>query len=819
MRSRFFSLVCALAALSSLSGCTDTSQGDVALVSSPAEVNFGQVVIGQQAVTSLSITNNGEGTATLSEPSFGGSGASVFGMESRPWPFALASGASLALQVSYSPTAVGDDSATLVFSRDSDGTAEELLQVSLSGTGAPVPGADADGDGYASDQDGGDDCDDTDPNVNPGATEVCGDGVDNDCDGTTDVGADADTDGSDSCLDCDDNDINTFPGAAELCDGVDNNCDEQIDNDVAYVDWYPDGDGDGYGDESGTPVNDCAVVAGHASAIGDCDDADDTIHPNAVELCNGIDEDCDSVVPSDETDDDGDGYVECTWVGESGTQGDDDDSAGDDDDSAGDDDDSASGDDDAWVIGGDDCDDAEPARNPGAAEICDGLDNDCDNTIPADELDGDADGESPCAGDCDDNDIDIYSTADELCDAIDSDCDSSLVDEFDDYDGDGDPDCTDLDDDNDNDPDTTDCDDNNASIFTGAVDLCDGFDWDCDGSLTDGAGATEFSNHDGDLEPDCFDTDDDNDGVADSSDDCATGDLGWTSSSTTDFDGDGCQDASEDTDDDNDSDPDSSDCDDNNAGVYNGNSETCGNDQDDDCDADTTCVEVTQSQAGVTTFSQSIPPYTGSVSAAAWYAYDAGRNASSDTGLEVENQIVEMIYQEPATLGSGLFMTLFIDSNRDSGTSGNIDIDGTGFNGAQWLVEDDPNENNTTINTDGTFSNDWNWATCCNDGAVIGPLETDFCVTLTITSHSSSIAGITTYDGSAEGCSDPAYVTQQTCTDASATWLDATPVTVIDQSSGACSDPAHSTETDCTAASETWTPWLLTETVTFCEDY
>ncbi len=762
-----------------ISGCNE-APGSVALASAPSEVNFGQVVIGQQAVTSLSITNSGESTAVLLEPSFGASGAATFGIESRPWPFELASGASIAMQVTYSPTAIGEDAASLIFSRQNGDELEELLQVALAGTGTAVPGADNDGDGYTSDQEGGDDCNDADPEVNPGATEACGDGVDNDCDGTIDIGADADTDGSDSCQDCDDNDINTYPTAPELCDGIDNNCDELIDNDVEYVDWYPDTDDDGYGDETGTAVNDCAPVDGHASATGDCDDSDGTIHPNAVELCNGLDEDCDAVVPVDEIDDDGDGYVECDWVGT-----------------------------DTAVVGGEDCDDSDATSNPGATEICDGNDNDCDADTPADEADGDSDGERGCEGDCNDADNSIHSLATESCDTVDSDCDGSLVDEFDDFDGDLEPDCTDLDDDNDNDPDTTDCDDNNASIHNGAVDICDGADWDCDGSLVD-----EFTNTDGDLEPDCFDTDDDNDTVGDSADsdpldpnvcgdsdadtceDCISG-VSDPASDGTDTDSDGLCDLG-DPDADGDGDEGAAaggadtDCDDLDAAVYNGNTETCSNGVDDDCDATTTCVAVTQ--GGVT---QVLAPFAGTTDAVTWYDEDndgAGRNASSNTGLEVENHVVEMIYQEPASEGSELFMALFIDSNRDSGTTGNITIDGTGFTGLSGAVVNDDDSESISIDSNGDFSNSWSWATCCNDGAIIGPLVMDFSVTLTITSHSSSIVGVSSYDGS-------------------------NVVTVADATTGACSDPAILTEADCTTASETWTPRLVTDTVTFSDAY
>jgi hypothetical protein len=78
---------------------------------------------------------------------------------------------------------------------------------------------DADGDGEPA----GRDCDDDDPDIFPGALELC-DGVDNDCDEIVD--GDSDEDGSDVCDDCDDSDGGRFPGARDLCDGVDSDCDE-----------------------------------------------------------------------------------------------------------------------------------------------------------------------------------------------------------------------------------------------------------------------------------------------------------------------------------------------------------------------------------------------------------------------------------------------------------------------------------------------------------------------------------------------------------------------------------------------------------------
>ncbi len=71
----------------------------------------------------------------------------------------------------------------------------------------------------------------------------------------------------------------------------------------------------------------------------------------------------------------------------------------------------------------DDCDDGDPAVYPGAAELCNGVDDDCDGVIPADELDGDGDGYAPCDGDCDDGDPSVYPGAPEPCDGVDHDCD------------------------------------------------------------------------------------------------------------------------------------------------------------------------------------------------------------------------------------------------------------------------------------------------------------------------------------------------------------------------------------------------------------
>ncbi len=170
------------------------------------------------------------------------------------------------------------------------------------------------------------DCNDADANIHPGATEVC-DGVDNNCDGKIDDAdpavdlstgtlfhADADGDGYgdpnaphlsctapvgyvDDNSDCDDTNPAIHPGANEVCDGVDNNCNGLVDGADPTLDtsteqaYYRDGDGDGYGAGSATLA--CGQPSGYVTLAGDCNDADATTHPGAVEICDGRDNDCD----------------------------------------------------------------------------------------------------------------------------------------------------------------------------------------------------------------------------------------------------------------------------------------------------------------------------------------------------------------------------------------------------------------------------------------------------------------------------------------------------------------------------------------------
>ena len=166
----------------------------------------------------------------------------------------------------------------------------------------------------------GDDCDDANSAVFPGGTELC-DGIDNDCDGFANIGGavevDADGDLSLSCVDCDDTDAAAFPG--NTVDATSGEC---------MVDL----DGDTFGDANAGAPYDPGT---------DCDDTDADRFPGNAEVCDGVDNDCDEVVPVIETiDSDSDTYPDCY-----------------------------------------DCDSANDEVYPGASEICDGLDSDCDGSL------------------------------------------------------------------------------------------------------------------------------------------------------------------------------------------------------------------------------------------------------------------------------------------------------------------------------------------------------------------------------------------------------------------------------------------------------
>jgi len=318
--------------------------------------------------------------------------------------------------VFLSPAYMGKTTYGSYFTRS--GETDQLLEEAVAWAGGCI---DADGDLGLDSGCGGDDCDDGDEAVFWGATEACN-GVDDDCDGVVPADeTDDDLDGTTECEgDCDDTDATLY---VEDLDG----------------DGYSTCDGDC--DDADTALNlDDLDGDGWSTCDGDCDEADPDRHPTAVEQCNGIDDDCDDVVPDDETDDDGDGLAEC--------EGDCDDT----DPAIGVED----GDGDGWSTCDGDCDDGDENVNPDAAEVpYDGVDDDCSGADLTD-VDGDGYDGGDEGDDCDDGDGDVWPGADEVCDdQVDNDCDG-LADDLDEDCQAGDDDTADDDDDDD---DTADDDD------------------------------------------------------------------------------------------------------------------------------------------------------------------------------------------------------------------------------------------------------------------------------------------------------------------------------------------------------------------------
>ena len=245
---------------------------------------------------------------------------------------------------------------------------------------ASNPGAcDEDGDGFRPSEG---DCDDADAAVNPSEVEACN-GKDENCNGEVDEGVtqswypDADHDGfgdpnaaSSACeapagfipngTDCDDAAAAAFPGATETCDGVDNDCDGTIDNGVTSV-WYADTDGDGYGDAASSQVA-CEGPEGFVTDSTDCDDGSGSVHPGLDEVCDELDNDCDGTVDEGMTttfwaDIDGDGFGNAAMSQDACAL--------------------PTG----YSVNDTDCDDMQVSSYPGATEVCNDFDDDCDGTI------------------------------------------------------------------------------------------------------------------------------------------------------------------------------------------------------------------------------------------------------------------------------------------------------------------------------------------------------------------------------------------------------------------------------------------------------
>ncbi|HJW29956.1 MAG TPA: putative metal-binding motif-containing protein, partial [Saprospiraceae bacterium] len=94
--------------------------------------------------------------------------------------------------------------------------------------------------------------------------------------------------------DCNDSNMNIHPGASETCNLIDDDCDGLTDEGVQLT-FYADADNDGYGNPSLSQVA-CTAPTGFVANDDDCDDANMNVHPNATEICNQIDDDCDGSI-------------------------------------------------------------------------------------------------------------------------------------------------------------------------------------------------------------------------------------------------------------------------------------------------------------------------------------------------------------------------------------------------------------------------------------------------------------------------------------------------------------------------------------------
>jgi len=294
------------------------------------------------------------------------------------------------------------------------------------------------------------------------------------------------------------------PAATEICNQTDDDCDGLTDGqDDSLQDpptWYTDGDGDGYGDaDDSMPA--CDKPYGRVADATDCDDGDAAINPGATEVCNSVDDDCDGLIDGQDDsladgttwyqDSDGDGYGDPTVSDHSCS--------------------APSG----YVADGTDCDDGDSAVSPGAAEVCNSADDDCDGLTDDDDSDvgdpetwypdADADGYGDTSGsplvqcaepsghvpsgdsDCDDGDAAVNPGATEVCNSVDDDCDG-LTDDQDGSLSDGTDWCQDADGDGYGDAsvtdhscsqpsayveDCSDCDDGDATLTTDCGDYAD----------------------------------------------------------------------------------------------------------------------------------------------------------------------------------------------------------------------------------------------------------------------------------------------------------------------------------------------------------
>jgi predicted glutamine amidotransferase len=313
---------------------------------------------------------------------------------------------------------------------------------------------DADGDGYGANCALGVDCDDNNSAVHPGAPETCN-GIDDNCNSQVDEGVmttffqDADLDSfgnsaasQQSCskplgyvtdnTDCNDADTNIRPGATETCNTIDDNCNGQADEGVTST-FYQDSDGDTYGNIA-VSEQACTPSGGYVANSGDCNDNVAAINPGSLEVCDGFDNNCNGQTDEGSVcgatnyycDTDSDSYLSLTVSGSCNA--------------------SNCVPNGCAITQGNDCNDADSSVNPGAVETCNGVDDNCDGNTD----------ESLLLTFYQDLDVDTYGNSlvsQQACSAP-----SGYT------------------------SDSTDCNDANGTVHPGAVEVCgNGIDENCDG--------------------------------------------------------------------------------------------------------------------------------------------------------------------------------------------------------------------------------------------------------------------------------------------------------------------------------------------------
>ncbi|MBK9733092.1 MAG: putative metal-binding motif-containing protein [Chitinophagaceae bacterium] len=385
------------------------------------------------------------------------------------------------------------------------------------------------GTGYATNNE---DCYDVDAEINPGITESCN-GIDDNCNGNADEGlifityyTDADNDGFGNLLDagnslcnnpgtgytttntdCNDGNAAINPSAAESCNNIDDNCNGTADDGLTFITYYADADNDGFGNLLGAGNSLCINPGtGFSTNNTDCNDGNSLINPSAIEICNGIDDNCNIAIDDGLTfityyaDFDNDGYGDLFGTGNSlcSTPGP------------------------GFSINNSDCNDQNPFINPTIAETCNGFDDNCNGsaddgltfiTYYTDlDMDGFGDlfdtGNSLCSNpgigfssnntDCNDGNALINPLAIESCNNIDDNCNGTADDGltfityYADADNDGFGDLTDVGNSLCENPgfgfssNNSDCNDGNALINPLAIESCNNVDDNCNGTADDG---------------------------------------------------------------------------------------------------------------------------------------------------------------------------------------------------------------------------------------------------------------------------------------------------------------------------------------------